>query len=260
MMTYLGALVLALMLRFEPKDGATMSRTEVPAGTPGARWEPCFANGFDRLGEKVVPCRPYVARVPVRGAWTVMEPRAARVERLREAAEVLASVAEEQSSLWTWGSTKDFAIALATASMWSTGGREDIEVGRSRGPAGEVCFADATMETARRWADPELKALPNDELALALVGSDPAHLRPCYRLLARAFANARKSSTWLCPERKWRQPIMKSAFSLYGSNRCRTGGKLWWAEGKRYETYSAWVKRDEPLWPSWFDAPAIARD
>lgn len=252
-MQLLAALVFALMLGFTSR-GPSMSRESVPAATAGARFEPCWRGGFNRLGEKTFACRPYVRGVPPEGAWVVIESNDARARRLRPAADELAEVAARELGAWESGDVHEFAIAITTAAGWSTGFREDIEDGRARGPDGEVCFADTTLETARRFSDSDVAARPNGLLASSLVGPDRESLRRCFTVLARAFAHAHKSAVRLC--RHERQPMMQSAFAVYGTgSRCVTGGKLWWAERYRERTFEKWNPRQAPQWPAWFTDP-----
>jgi hypothetical protein len=260
-MQTLAALIFALMLGFTSR-GPSMSRHAVEPGTPGAHWEPCWRGGFNRLGEKTFACRPYVVGVAPVGAWVTIETNVERAERLRPAAEVLAEVAEREARAWPGGDVHEFAIALTTAAGWSTGFREDIETGRARGPDGEVCLADATLETARRWSDLDLAARPH--LPSLLVGDDREALRRCFTILARGFAHSRVAAGWLCrayPSRTHPQPIIESAFAVYGTGgRCFTGGRLWWAERRRFATFQKWEPRTAPAWPAWLEHPPPLTD
>lgn len=265
-MHHLAALVLALMLGFTSR-GPSLSRLEVPAGTAGARFEPCWSGGYDRLGdEHRFPCRAYVPSEAPRGAWVVIEPDDARAERLRPAADELAATAERELALWSGGDVHEFAIALTTAAGWSTGFREDIEDGRARGPDGEVCLADATLETVRKYSDADVAALPKGELAQAVVGRSPLALRRCFTVLARAFAHSHAQAHWRCPVRRTHQSLMRSTFALYGTgNFCSTPAG-WVAryhfnpERMRERTFNKWLPRAEPVWPAWFQRPPALLD
>jgi hypothetical protein len=242
-------LILALMLGFTPKTIGP-SVEEVTQDTPGARWEPCYEGGWKQLGEKKnLPCRPYASNT-VRGAWVITESRESRAKRLQLPAITLYRVAQENAHLWP-GTVHEYAIAMATAAGWSTGFREDIQVGRARGPDGEVCLADTTIETARRHSNADIANLPKGELQLMLVGRNEASLTRCFTVLARGLANAYRYALRACKGAK--QPALQSGFAVYGNGRrCVTGGRLAWQESKRFRTWARWVPRTVPVWPEWY--------
>lgn len=257
--TVIAAHVLSLMLGFRPGQ-TNYSRHEVAEGTPGAVWETCYAGGWRLRGNKKTgipkpqPCRPYRPG-SARGAWVLVETREQTAERLRPAAVELAAAAHDLLPSWKGpDGERGFATAMTTAAGWSTGFREDIQMGRARGPDGEVCFADMTLPTLRQFSAPELQALPDGELALKVVGRGPAELRLCFDALARGFANA-YAKTWVC---RWpNEQRITRAFGVYAAgDRCPPMSG--WMERKRTGTYQKYIARDEPLFPVWYLPPPIA--
>src|SRR6185369_9524084 len=90
--------------------------------------------------EPSVLCAPphYEPRL---SAWVRIESREAGARRFEVVAEALADAAMYAGAAWRDGPV-DLARAMLAASAWSTGFREDIQTGRKRGRAGEVCLMD----------------------------------------------------------------------------------------------------------------------
>jgi hypothetical protein len=229
---------------------------------PKPKWQACFSGGWNWRGEKELDeCRPY-APDSVEGAWVRYETRAGGARRLEVVARALADVAASRGKDWPTGQD-DLARALVSAFGWSTAFREDIQVGRTRGPGGEVCLADLQIKTIRQFvADAELLKLKDNELAFRFVGRDYDSLKLCFNTGATAFLNARSKAAWMCkkaldqPGNRYR-PWEKNAFAMYGTGAtCFTPPPLSWAEGKRYATLLKFRARKETKFPAWYALPS----
>jgi hypothetical protein len=231
---------------------------------PRPKWNPCFSGGWNWRGEDdLEECRPY-APDSIEGAWVRYETRAGGVRRLEVVAQALADVAVARGKEWPTGQ-EDFARALVSAFGWSTAFREDIQVGRTRGPGGEVCLADLQVKTIRQFlTDPELLKLKDNELAGRFVGRDYDSLKLCFDTGAAAFLNARSAASWKCkkvrnPGNKYR-PWEENTFAMYGTGgTCFTPPPLAWAEGKRYITLLKFRARTKTTFPSWYQPPSVVQ-
>ena len=101
---------------------------------------------------------------PKMSAWVRAESREAGARRLEVVAQALADAAQHQGASWHQG-PQDLARAMLAAGGWSTGLREDIQVGRTRGPAGEVCLMDLQIPTRRTLGPYDLSQPPAEDHA-----------------------------------------------------------------------------------------------
>lgn len=230
------------------------------------RWESCFwgwKETFkpkkDRATGKELPprapiCHPWREQP---GAWVQVESRDAAARRFALIAQAIADSAEAVGGDWAEG-TQDFARAELVASYWSTGLREDIQRGRTRGPGGEVCLMDLKPETLRTNADPELAALPNEAMIAQAVGLGYPELRRCFDAGGRALLQARRGARWLCHDSAPRG-ILMGLFSVYHTGgscdsfavRAANGWK-WCPECRRADTMMKFRGVKETRFPDWF--------
>lgn len=169
----------------------------------------------------VVVCN---APVFLGGAWRRVERVDAARARFAGIAEALVDEAADimfktKGRGWP-GTTTDFAVAMLAASYWSTGFREDIESGRTRGPAREACLADLQPMVAWSFAPFPHANLSAEQVAEQLVGTDYDSLRRCYGTGLRALASMRRWADIHCKN----QPSpMYAGFAAYATgNSCET--------------------------------------
>lgn len=180
-----------------------MLRTAHPGLSPHS-YEKLEACGIDAAAPTCDAHAPTCAaptvlcRAPVYldGAWRQVE----RAETARARFEIIArALADESAAVLqaskgkAWpGSAADFAVAMLAASYWSTGLREDIESGRTRGPAHEACLADLQPMVAWQFATFPHANLSAEQVSLQLVGTDYESLRRCYGAGLRALSAMRR--------------------------------------------------------------------
>jgi hypothetical protein len=182
------------------------------------------------------------------GAWVRIESRETGARRLEVVADALADAALYAGASWKDGAV-DLARAMLAASAWSTGLREDIQVGRKRGPAGEVCLMDiqpASLRTAVPW---DLAGLKDEELAQKVVGLEYPELRRCFDAGAVLLVRARRWSEQHC--REW--PSDYAIFSAYGTgSSCNTIGRFGDYAQLRARSYRKFRATNMTVFPDWF--------
>ncbi len=182
------------------------------------------------------------------GAWVRIESRETGARRLEIVAEALADAATYAGAGWRDGAV-DLARAMLAASAWSTGLREDIQVGRKRGPAGELCLMDiqpAVLRTAVPW---DLAGLEAEALAQKVVGREYPELRRCFDAGAVLLVRARRWSEQHC--RDW--PADYSIFAAYGTGiSCSTVGRLGDYARLRARSYRKFRATNMIVFPDWY--------
>lgn len=186
--------------------------------------------------EPIVLCRKPVF---IDGAWRQVERKESARARFAVIAEAVADEAvdlEKSSMGRAWpGGASDLAVAMLAASFWSTGFREDIEAGRKRGPAGEVCLADVQPMIAWSFARWPHANQTTSAVAEQMVGADYFALRRCFGAGMSALSSMRRWADLHCT------PFVSqsySGFSAYATgNACTTAGN------KKYGDYA--MKREE---------------
>jgi len=243
--TSLGAYVLSLALSsFSP--GRTVHSLEVvPACGSDASAATCELSPV--CSEASILCRPPRWEEKV-GAWVRFESREAGARRLSVVAEALADAALYAGAGWSEGPT-DLARAMLAASGWSTGLREDIQTGRTRGPAGELCLMDiqpGVLRTAVPW---DLARLTDEELALKVIGLEYPELRRCFDAGAMLLVRAKRWSTVHC--REW--PGDYALFAAYGTGiSCHTMDRHGDYARLRARSYRKFRGTRDTIFPSWF--------
>jgi hypothetical protein len=186
--------------------------------------------------EPTILCRKPVY---IDGAWRQVERKETARARFAVIADALADEAKDFAGeyggkVWINGYV-DLAAAMLAASYWSTGFREDIESGRKRGPAGEVCLADIQPMIAwsfARWPHANQSVR---EVSEQMVGSDYFALRRCFGAGLKTLSVMRRWSDAHCT------PFVSrsyAGFSAYATgNACTTAGN------KKYGDYA--MKREE---------------
>lgn len=214
-------------------------------------WKQTFPLKKDEKTGNMVETKPPVCH-PWRdepGAWVQIESRDVAAQRFVVISQAIADAAEAVGAEWPEG-TRDFARAELVQSYWSTGLREDIERGRTRGPGGEVCLMDMKPDTLRKNA-PELASLPNEDMIAQVIGLEYPELRRCYEAGGRALLSARRARRWTCPNR---DPLL-ATFALYHTgSECtsRALGWKWCPECKRFDSMNHFRARKYTLFPDWF--------
>jgi hypothetical protein len=187
---------------------------------------------------------------PKIGAWVRVESREAGARRLEVVAQALADAAQHQGASWHQG-PQDLARAMLAAGGWSTGLREDIQVGRTRGPAGEVCLMDLQIPTLRRLVPYDLSELPAEELAQKVVGLEYPELRRCFDAGALLLIRARREAERRCKG----TPMDYATFAIYATgSECNTrrGAKGDWLAGPRLASLQKWRGRKATIFPDWY--------
>jgi hypothetical protein len=187
---------------------------------------------------------------PKLGAWVRIESRETGARRLEVVAQALADAAHHQGAAWHAG-PQDLARAMLAASGWSTGLREDIQVGRTRGPAGEVCLMDLQIPTLRSLVPFDLSRLPDEELAQKVVGREYPELRRCFDAGALLLVRARREAERRCKG----SPMDYATFALYATgSECNTrrGPKGDWLAGPRLASLQKWRGRKATIFPDWY--------
>jgi len=182
------------------------------------------------------------------GAWARIESRETGARRLEVVAEALADAALYAGASWKDGAV-DLARAMLAASAWSTGLREDIQTGRKRGPAGEVCLMDiqpASLRTAVPW---DLAKLGDEELVQKVVGREYPELRRCFDAGAVLLVRARRWAEQHCHE--W--PNDYATFSAYGTGvSCNTLGRFGDYAQLRARSYRKFRATNMTVFPDWY--------
>jgi hypothetical protein len=182
------------------------------------------------------------------GAWVRVESRETGARRMEIVAEALADAALYAGASWKDGAV-DLARALLAAGAWSTGLREDIQTGRKRGPAGEVCLMDiqpASLRSAVPW---DLAKLPDEELAQKVVGLGYPELRRCFDAGAVLLVRARRWAEQRC--REW--PNDYATFAAYGTGTsCNTLGRFGDYAQLRARSYRKFRATNMTVFPSWY--------
>jgi len=183
-------------------------------------------------------------------AWVRVESREAGARRLEVVAQALADAAQHQGAAWQTG-PQDLARAMLAAGGWSTGLREDIQVGRTRGPAGEVCLMDLQIPTLRSLVPWDLSQLPSEELAQKVVGLEYPELRRCFDAGALLLVRARREAERRCKG----SPMDYATFAIYATgSECSTrrGPKGDWLAGPRLASLLKWRQRKATIFPDWY--------
>lgn len=193
---------------------------------------------------------------PKMNAWVRVESREAGARRLEVVAKALADAALYAGAGWRDGPV-DLARAMLAASGWSTGLREDIQVGRMRGRAGEVCLMDiqpAVLRAAVPWDLSQLK--DDEELVQKVVGLEYPELRRCFDAGAVLLLRARRWSQEHC--KSW--PEDYAFFSAYGMGpSCHTLGRLGDYARLRARTYQKFRATRMTVFPDWYQPSKRAR-
>jgi hypothetical protein len=188
-------------------------------------------------------------------AWVRVESREAGARRFEVMAQALADAAMYARGSWREGPT-DLARAMLAASGWSTGLREDIQVGHTRGPAGEVCLMDlqpGVLRTAVPW---DLAQLEDEELAQKVVGLEYPQLRRCFDAGAVMIVRGRRWSEANC--KGW--PSDYAMFSAYGMGAsCHTLGRFGDYARFRARTFQKFRATRHTVFPDWYRIQGPAR-
>lgn len=182
-------------------------------------------------------------------AWVRIESREAGARRLEVVATALADAATHAGASWREGPI-DLARSLLSASAWSTGLREDIQTGRTRGPAGEVCLMDLQPDTLRTAVPWDLAQLERDELLMSVVGLGYPELRRCFDAGAVLMVRARRWAEQNC--RGW--PEDYAFFSVYGTGTsCHTHGRHGDYARLRARTFQKFRATRMTVFPDWYE-------
>jgi hypothetical protein len=190
-------------------------------------------------------------------AWVRVESRETGARRLEVVSEALADAALYAGASWKDGPV-DLARAMLAASAWSTGLREDIQTGRKRGPAGEVCLMDIQPMSLRSAVPWDLARLDTDALIGKVVGLEYPELRRCFDAGAVLLVRARRWAEQHCHE--W--PLDYATFSAYGTgSSCTTIGRLGDYAKLREHSYRKFRATHVTVFPDWYrPSPRRASD
>ena len=182
------------------------------------------------------------------GAWVRIESRDTGARRLEVVAEALADAALYAGASWKDGPV-DLARAMLSAGAWSTGLREDIQTGRKRGPAGEVCLMDIQPESLRTAVPWDLAKLEKEALVQKVVGLGYPELRRCFDAGAVLLVRARRWAETHCHE--W--PNDYATFSAYGTgSSCTTLGRFGDYAQLRARSYRKFRATNMTVFPDWY--------
>jgi hypothetical protein len=182
------------------------------------------------------------------GVWVRFESREAGARRLTVVAQALADAAMFAGAGWSEGPT-DLARAMLAASGWSTGLREDIQTGRTRGPAGELCLMDIQPDILRTAVPLDLARLSDDELAAKVLGLEYPELRRCFDAGAVLLVRAKRWSGVHC--RDW--PGDYALFAAYGTGiSCHTMDRHGDYARLRARSYRKFRAMRDTIFPSWY--------
>lgn len=222
----LAAAIYAVMLQLAPLGRGLHSMEPVPACGTSSSAAACELAPV--CAERSVLCEPPIWS-DTRKAWVRHETADGAKARFRPVSEAMADAVEAGRSRWP-GTATSLAAAVYSASYWSTGFREDIQVGAKRGPAGEVCLMDLQPGTLA-WATPGVTI---DQV----VGRDYESLRRCFDAGVRVLVSSRLWADKAC------SPIKGSStpynwFAKYGTgSQCHTYGLLGDYARKRERTFA----------------------
>jgi hypothetical protein len=185
---------------------------------------------------------------PALSAWVRIESRETGARRLEVVSEALADAALYAGASWKDGPI-DLARAMLAASAWSTGLREDIQTGRKRGPAGEVCLMDIQPQSLRSAVPWDLAKLDTDTLIQKVVGLGYPELRRCFDAGAVLLVRARRWAEQHCHE--W--PGDYATFSAYGTgSSCTTLGRFGDYAELRARSYRKFRATRMTVFPPWY--------
>jgi hypothetical protein len=246
-MTHLASYVLSLALSTFAPGSKIHSLEPLPACGSSSTSPTCPLKPV--CDEASILCAPPRWEASM-GSWVRVESREAGARRLEIVAQALADAAQHQGAAWPTG-PQDLARAMLAAGGWSTGLREDIQVGRKRGPAGEVCLMDLQIPTLRALVPWDLSRLPNEELAQKVVGLEYPELRRCFDAGALLLVRARREAERRCKG----TPIDYATFAIYATgSECNTqrGPKGDWLAGPRLASLVKWRQRKATIFPDWY--------
>lgn len=262
-MSALSWYLLSLILNFFPPGKTDSSVVLSEQGAAGATWQSCYHGEIrEKRAVFVDPKDPtrarqvkltMVCRQPAGtpGEWVRRETREEGAKRLEVVAQALADAAEQAPELDQWPEgPRDLGRAGVAVFGWSMGYHEGAEVGRLRGPAGEMSLADLLPATLRQFAPAELKHLSDAELAALVVGLDYDHVRLSFDIGFRVLLAARKTQRWRC--KAWHRPEEQLAFAIYVSNYCDVPPPLDWADDVRMHTLERARARKGTTFPDWY--------
>ncbi|HLV21784.1 MAG TPA: hypothetical protein VKZ49_12905 [Polyangiaceae bacterium] len=221
--------LLALAITHAPPARSPFSLEPMPAcgsdpAAPTCELEPVCA-------EPNLSCRPPHYSKALK-TWVRYESRESAVRRYAEIAEAIATTAgslmkckDESCEQLTWpGGTRTLALATLTVALHESGLREDVQIGRTRGSAGEACLVQVMPEQAPYYAswlpEPERELTAKDpklreQFAQTLVGRSPEALSRCFEVGMRMLARARLACGSHPKGWQW------GTFSMYGTgNHC----------------------------------------
>lgn len=235
----------------------SLALTSVPPGTKVHSLEVLPACGTDKdaptcelapvCDEPSLLCAPPHYE-PALGAWARIESREAGAKRFEVVAEALADAALYAGAGWRDGPV-DLARAMLAASAWSTGLREDIQTGRKRGPAGEVCLMDIQPKVLRSAVPWDLARLEGEDLVQKVVGLEYPELRRCFDAGAVLIVRARRWSEQHC--RDW--PADYSIFAAYGTGiSCSTVNLFGDYARLRARSYRKFRATRMTVFPDWY--------
>lgn len=185
---------------------------------------------------------------PKLGAWARVESREAGARRLEVVSEALADAALYAGASWKGGPV-DLARAMLAASGWSTGLREDIQTGRKRGRAGEVCLMDIKPDILRTAVPWDLARLDKEALVQKVVGLEYPELRRCFDAGAVLLVRAHRWAEEHC--KQW--PGDYATYSAYATgSRCDTVGLYGDYAAPRARSYRKFQATRATVFPSWF--------
>jgi len=185
---------------------------------------------------------------PALDAWVRAESREAGARRLEVVADALADAALYAGASWREGPV-DLARAMLAASGWSTGLREDIQTGRKRGRAGEVCLMDILPESLRSAVPWDLAGLEKEALVQKVVGLEYPELRRCFDAGAVLLVRAHRWAEEHC--KKW--PVDYATYSAYATgSRCETIGLYGDYAELRAHSYRKFRATHATVFPEWF--------
>ncbi len=241
----LSSYILSLALASFPPGVSVHSLEKLPECGTGPSTPTCeLAPVCDSAS---VLCKP-PRYEPAVGAWVRAESRETGARRLEVVAEALADAALYAGASWREGPAHP-ARAMPAASGWRTGLREDIETGRKRGRAGEVCLMDILPDSLRAAVPWDLARLDKEALIQKVVGVEYPELRRCFDAGAVLLVRAHHWAENHC--RKW--PTDYATFSAYATGtRCETIGLYGDYAELRANTYRKYKATQATVFPSWF--------